>query len=429
MSAIDELTAALGEVLGAERADEVLTQLDAYSNQPNAVKGAAKRPSDPELEAAALRVLTQADARTTGEALDSIAMWGLLTLAARADPSVLDGLPEYIAASPKVASIRRAATKHRKAVAGTAASAGSAASAGNAAPAETASGAGSDGPPLPAKVSEVAKWIAAHPDVDPKRFAPHAGQRAAARRVALRALGTIAIPAALDVLAEYASAKYSDAELGELHRAWGRFDRRAFAARMFGVSTGTAALRLDVCSDLTGIGAVDGLAALDVILEKRADLSPLAECSELRTLRVHATIGSGLTSVEPLTQLPRLTHLELIGITRGADLTVLRGSPVEQLYLHLDGADGSFLSDLPRLQGLKLSCAYERHPAFEVPAGAPEPRPAHAGSADTVIGLVRSGVTVVLYRHESWVPPFVAEAPEDLAVEEANGFVRLTLAQ
>lgn len=417
MSAIDDLTAALGDVLGAERAEEVLTRLDAYSNQPNAVKGAAKRPADPELEAAALRVFTQADARTTAGALDSIAMWGLLTLAARADPSVLDGLPEYIAASPKTASIRLAAMKYRRAAAGTAAAA------------ETASGATTDDPSLPTKVSEVAKWIAAHPGVDPKRFAPHAGQRAAARRVALRALGAIATPAALDVLAEYASPTYSDAELGELHRAWSRFDRRAFAARMFGTGAGTDALRLGACSDLTGIGAADGLTALEVILEKRADLSPLAECVELRSLRIHATIGSGLTSVEPLARLPRLEHLELIGITRGADLTVLRDAPVEQLYLHLDGADGSFLSDMPRLQGLKLSCAYEHHPAFEEPAGAPEPRPAHAGSAETVIGLVRSGVTVVLYRHESWVPPFIAELPEDLAVEESRGFVRLTLAQ
>ena len=37
--------------LGAERADKLLTGLDNYSNQPNAVKGAAKRPSDPEVEA------------------------------------------------------------------------------------------------------------------------------------------------------------------------------------------------------------------------------------------------------------------------------------------------------------------------------------------------------------------------------------------
>lgn len=416
MPNLEPFLGTLFDALGTDRAESVLSQLDRYSNQPNAVKGAAKRPSDPEIELAALRVFEGADPRSTIDALDSIAMWGLLTLAARADAAILERLPSDISASPKVASIRRAAAKHRK----------EQQSATPAPARRDAVTTMADRPVLPAKVSEVGKWLAAHPDTDPRVFAPHPGQRAAARRSALRALGAMATPAALEVLAEYAAPEYSDADLAELHRAWGRFDRRAFAAAMFGA--GASGLRLDVCSTIEGIGAVEGLTALDVILTKRADLTPLEECADLRRLRIHATIGSGLTSVEPLTRLPHLAHLELIGITRGADLTVLRNAPIEQLYLHLDGADGAFLSELPRLRSLKLSCAYETHSAFEEPDDAPESRPAHPGSAGTVVDLVRAGVTVVLYRHEAWVPPFIASAPEDVSVAEANGFVRLSLA-
>lgn len=100
--------------LGAERADRLLTKLDDYSNQPNAVKGAAKRPSDPEIEAIAHAAFAAATPEQVDFELDSIGMWGLLTLAARADVTILDRLPASRADSAKVATIRRAAVKYRK---------------------------------------------------------------------------------------------------------------------------------------------------------------------------------------------------------------------------------------------------------------------------------------------------------------------------
>ncbi|WP_285725865.1 hypothetical protein [Psychromicrobium xiongbiense] len=110
---------ALEAALGTERSDDLLTALDNYSNQPNAVKGAAKRPSDPEVEAAAHAVFAAATPQNLDLELDTIGMWGLLTLAARADITILDGLPVWRADNPKVASIRRAATKHQKSLAET----------------------------------------------------------------------------------------------------------------------------------------------------------------------------------------------------------------------------------------------------------------------------------------------------------------------
>jgi len=107
--------------LGAERAERLLTALDNYSNQPNAVKGAAKRPSDPEIEAAAHAAFAAATPQEVDLELDSIGMWGLLTLAARADVTILNSLPAWRVDNPKVASIRRAAAKHRKSLADAAA--------------------------------------------------------------------------------------------------------------------------------------------------------------------------------------------------------------------------------------------------------------------------------------------------------------------
>lgn len=113
------IQATLESALGTERADDLLTRLDNYTNQPNAVAGAAKRPSDPDLEAIAHSVFAEASAEEVDLELDSIGMWGLLTLAARSDVTILDSLPASRADNPKVASIRRAAAKHRKSLTGT----------------------------------------------------------------------------------------------------------------------------------------------------------------------------------------------------------------------------------------------------------------------------------------------------------------------
>ena len=414
MTEVDPVQEALEAALGTERAVQLFTALDNYSNQPNAVKGAAKRPSDPELEAIALQILTQASPRDLDEALDSIGTWGLLTLAARADVTILERLPAGRMGNPKVGAIRRASARYQKSLAA------------------AGSGAGSDaadqpGPraSLPAKVSEVAAWVKAHPDADPTLFAPSAEQRAAARRAALRALGAFATPAALEVLSQYAADTYSDADLAELHRAWGNFDRREFAAAMF--SAGAADLALGVCSTVAGIGAVEGLQSLEVIFETQADLTPLAECTDLQVLKIRATVGSRLASVAPIAELPNLRHLELTGETRGADLSALAGTSVEQMRLDLEGADGSFLTAMPQLRGLKLTGAREPHPGFDDPATF-DTVPVDPGLPDTLLTIVRAGTTVVLYEHESWVPPFATSVPGDIAVEAANGYVRLTSA-
>ncbi|MDF2808129.1 MAG: hypothetical protein K0S43_3075 [Cellulosimicrobium sp.] len=427
-----DVLAVLADAVGAARAEQVLTGFDRYSNQPNAIKGASRLPSDPALERAALRVFEDPglgavaglDVSSLAEALDARTLWALLALAARADATVLDRLPTDTAerGAPKIATIRRAAAKHAAALASAPAS--PAAPASPEAPESPPAPGGDDGPALPEKVAQVASWLAAHPGVDPRWFAARPGQRAAERRAALRALGTIGTPTALDVLAGYARDSYPDVELAELHRAWGRFDRRAFASTMF--RPGGAMLQLGACSTLEGVGAVQGLTGLGAILSERADLSPLAECTDLRRLHVNVD-GGGLTGVEALSQLPALTELHLVGTTRGADLTALRDTAVERLSLSLDGADGAFLTRLPHLRSLKLSGGSAPEDAGYDDEDGPVPLPAHPGLVDVVLRLVADGVQVVVLRHErSWVPRLTAAVSSDVFVVERSGYVGLT---
>ncbi|WP_370617857.1 hypothetical protein [Mumia sp. Pv 4-285] len=411
MSAVTDVSTALSNALGADRAEQVLRRLDSYSNQPNAVKGASKLPSDPELERAALQLFDDpaaAAAASLGDltgadpAVSSTTAWALLALAARADVTLLDRLPTEITerGAPKLAMIRRAVTKHTAALAN--------------APASPATPVAGDALAIPEKVSQVARWLKERPDADPALFAAHQGQRANARRVAMRALGSLGSPAALRVLEGYVRDRYPDTELAELHRAWGRFDRRTFAATMF--RPATRSLHLGVCSTIEGIGAVRGLAGLDVVFVDHADLAPLAECTDLERLSVHATQGSALTSVEALTRLPALTELHLIGTTSAADLNVLQTTSVERLYLHLDGADGTFLTRMPRLRSLKLSAGTDSDDSV-------------VGDmlVDVVLELVSAGVEVVVYRHEkAWVSHLIAAAPDDITTVEQSGYIGLT---
>ncbi|WP_193614694.1 hypothetical protein [Nocardioides lijunqiniae] len=398
----DPIRTALGAHLGDDVAERLLTRIDRYSNLPNTVKGTAKTEGAPEVERAALVVVEDpALAGALGlEATPDLGpyptqeLWGLLTLAARADVEVLNRLAEGLGdqeyARRLQATIRRAAAKHA------------------AAPTDGPERPASQAPDVPQKVSEVKAWLAAHPDADPALLAPREGQRAAERSAAVRALGTIGTPGALDVLGRYAEESYPDAVLKELHRAWGRFDRREFAARMFRQAPYT--LSLGLAPTLEGIGAVAGLTSLEVVLTGGADLAPLAECTGLRTLRVGAEGEPGLLGVGPLRDLPELTELHLTRTTRNADLTALSGVGARRLRIDLEDADGSFLLDMPRLESLLVGGERE-------------------DLAGVVLALVRRGVRVAAYRHQrSWVTGLreQAEAAADVHLVETNGYLGLT---
>lgn len=405
MDAYDRIESAFADRAGADVAQAIFARAGRYSNLPNLVKGMAKSDSAPGVEEAALALIddpTHAEdlglepSAEAGGLGPTEQLWALLTLAARADVSVLDRVAdrwsgeEY--ARKLIASIRRAATKH---------------AATSAAPRADAKAAGPD---VPQKVAEVKAWLKAHADADPQVLAPHKGQKAAARLAAVRALGAMGTAQALAVLGQYAADSYPEKMLDELHRAWGHFDRREFAATMF--APAASALDLGMTSSIDGIGAVPGLTSLNVILTDGADLAPLAECKELRTLRVGAEGDPGLLSVEPLIGLTELTELHLTRTTRNADLSPLAKVGVRRLRLSLDGADGSFLLEMPHLERLLLSAEVAR-----------------AENSDLVVALVRKGVRVTLYAHQRDLFPGLQERVDeasDLFLVECSGYLGLT---
>lgn len=397
----DRIQSALADRVGPDVAEAIFTRAGRFSNLPNLVKGMAKEPGAPATEAAAL-ALVDDPAYAEDLGLEPVSgpgsfgpteqLWALLTLAARADLTVLDrvadrwGAKEY--AGRLIASIRRAAAKHAITPAA-------------AEPPTTAA---------PQKVADVRSWLAAHAGADPQVLAPHEGQKAAARVAAIRALASLGTPQALAVLAQYAADSYPDKVLDELHKAWGKFDRRDFAALMFRQAGHT--LGLGLATSIEGIGAVAGLTGLDVVLTGGADLSPLAECTELRTLRVGAEGEPGLLGVEPLLGLPQLTELHLTRTTHNADLTPLAGLGVRRLRLDLDGADGSFLLEMAHLERLLLS-----------------DEAARTETGDVVLALLRKGVRVTLYRHqrESFAALLAqVDAADDLFAVEVSGYLGLT---
>lgn len=403
---------ALGSRLGDDVAKALLSKINSYSNFPNAVKGTAKTTGAPDVELAALAVVED-EALITD--FDSQKFWALLTLAARADISVVDRIAGKVGdleyAQRLLRTIQRAAAKHASGAAG------------DASRAPSQGGAQTELQP-PQKASEVKAWLAAHPDSDVAVLAPYVGQKAAARVAAIRALGALGTPRALEVLGQYAEDSYPDAVLKELHQAWRRFDRREFAAKMFRQAPYT--LDLGLAPSIEGIGAVRGLTSLDVVLTGGADLLPLAECAELRTLRVGAEGSPGLLGVEPLLNLHELTELHLTRNTRHADLTPLTKLGVRRLRLDLGGADGSFLLRMPQLERLLISGdeAWDEDVASEAAT-----KGERQALADVAIALVRKGVRVVVYKHQrAWVTGLLEQAHEaaDIFTHEESGYVGLT---
>lgn len=172
------------------------------------------------------------------------------------------------------------------------------------------------------------------------------------------------------------------------------------------------------------------MTSLSVVLTGGADLTPVAECTGLRTLRVGAHGSPGLLAVEPLLALQSLTELHLTGTTRAAGLTPLATVPVERLRLDLDGADGAVLLKMTGLRSLLMSggSVPEDSPGT-VHEGQPHPVPAHPDLPGVVLQLVAHGVDVVVYRHErSWVTGLLtaADATDGVHVVEQAGRIGLT---
>lgn len=386
---------------GVRPAVEFLARVYAFSNCPNLVKGLGRIDADPALPATALRVVDDACIarfNAPDRAFPWIGFWGVVGLAARADPGLLDRLADRLVGgnSEALLAALRVSTAQR---------AGASASRG------TASMPPATG--VPQKISEVAAWLSAHPDADPADLAPGPRQRAAAKAAAVRALGRMGGPAAFDVLTRYGAGDYPDAVLKELHAAWSRFDRRDFARAMFRGERG--ALRLGETADLTGIEAVEDLRTLSIVVAPSVDLGPLSGCRDLAELTVLCHGGPGL-DIGVVSRLPALTDLALSGPLRATDLTPLTGTRVSRLRISLDGQPGEVLLGMPALASIRLSASGRDH------------TPADPGIVEVVVRLAQRGVRVAVYTHEKdWVPALAGVVrAAGLSSVESNGYLGIT---
>ncbi|MDC0669364.1 hypothetical protein [Nannocystis radixulma] len=278
------------------------------------------------------------------------------------------------------------------------------------------------------KVAQVAKWLAAHPGVDPRVFARRPKQKAAESAAAVRALGTIATPAALDVLVGYRPEvvdgfpkneggfgdTWTDPVTKELLLAWSRFDRRVFADRMFsGLGSLWIAHGSDI-ADISGLDAALGLTHLQIWVRPSCDLSPLEGCTTLSRLKMN--LHGRTSGIAPLARIPALDQLEifntqtleqaavdsLAALTSVRRLSVSVGSEIEL------GA----LAWLPKLQRLQLAAGE---------------RKADEATLAPLRTLLTRGVDLCFYMHEDWtVDAAKALESEGMTVVERSRRLGLT---
>jgi hypothetical protein len=283
---------------------------------------------------------------------------------------------------------------------------------------------------VPTKVSEVKAWLAARPTMDAatlKSLAKRPKQKAAEMAAAVRALAQIGTSDALQVIATYRPKvidgeaehegrfgdTFPDAVAREILAAWGRFDRRAFAKKIF---SGLGSLWIahgGEIEDLTGIGAAKELLDLRIFVSPTCDLAPLAACVELGRLEINVSGRTG--GLEPIARIPALDHLAIINGHKldQAAVDALAGAKlVARLYLTVGPTiDLHALTALPALKRLKLGAG---------------DRAADARTAATLRELVRRGVDVCLYDHEKWPRDLTSGSIPGVASAVQGGYIVLT---
>ncbi|MCY1054020.1 hypothetical protein [Nannocystis sp. SCPEA4] len=250
---------------------------------------------------------------------------------------------------------------------------------------------------LPAKVSQVKKWLAANPGVDPAVFGRRDKQKTDEKAAAIRALTTLATPAALEVLTSY---RPRDGEIwglsfgggipAELTRAWNTFDRKHFGELMF---AGIEALSFQgdagsLLTDIRGIEAARDLRSLILGPDPSCDLSPLASCPALFHLELY--VLGRTDALEPLARIPSLKWLAIYNgdkLEQAAIDSIGQAKKLTQLSLSIDGPlDLRPLLELEALERLRF-------------AGSDE---LDTRTIPGLAALLERGVPICFYSHQNW---------------------------
>jgi hypothetical protein len=148
-------------------------------------------------------------------------------------------------------------------------------------------------------------------------FRPKATARE--RAAAVRALASAGTNEALDLLATHQSREFPDAVAKEIAAAWPRFDRAAFAHRVFGPEQLFFANARPL-GDLSGMEAAKDLSWVTLRVTPTCNLSPLVKLPNLRFLSIDDFIDQA--ALETLAGAPKLERL-LLACAAGVDLRVL----------------------------------------------------------------------------------------------------------
>lgn len=256
---------------------------------------------------------------------------------------------------------------------------------------------------VPKKVSEVKRWLETHQPVSAALLASLARrpkQSASEKAAAVRALGLVATEAALEVLGSYRPEDqegqmgdtFNDPVAKEIAAAWPRFDRRAFAQRVFGRLDRIFLSNAGPLPDLTGIDAAKQLEHVSLRIAPGCDVSPLASLPKIRYLQIEDVLDQ-----------------------RGIDVLATAKTLERLLLVVAPASDLSRLLELPALKRLKLLVQDGSGSATGEPA--PE-------TVRVIRALVERGVELMQY--EGPWPLKLAEKLGDLVVVRSNGFIALT---
>lgn len=159
---------------------------------------------------------------------------------------------------------------------------------------------------VPPKNITEAKAVAAAGDLAVKYLRKNAKQSATAAAACVRALALIGSDTALDALETYADDP-REGVIKELLKAWGNFDRKDFARRIFS-RIAKSSLRFERVATLEGLEYIPRLTDLNLWrCDQVTDLSPLAHLTSLTSIRI-----SGCNRGTDLSPLAHLTKLRIV---------------------------------------------------------------------------------------------------------------------
>lgn len=273
---------------------------------------------------------------------------------------------------------------------------------------------------LPGNLREAASWAARHSPADHDALdalRPKGSLNAVKLAARLHAAAQVGGDHALDVIASFGDpdGTWPDLVVREILAAWARYDRAAFARKVFAHNQKLRLQFAGFMETLEGVQHIPLLETLTAAVKRGCSLLPLPQCERLWQLVLNLNYGT--EDLSPLGGCARLLSLELINSAA------------------VPAAQWQSLGTLSRLQTLKLALPGDAHLAFLHGMGALRTLDLSLGRETlgredgAVLGEVLGrGVTLHAYQHEAWTTSLPIGLPAGTQVHRAtNGRVTVSM--